>query len=179
MKKYVVYVLLLLIGIGIGYTLPKTDTADTNSHSGVKLVSKGDASANTQATYTHPELGLSLTYPSSLSVSQFNEGEGAYTILFQEEGERNGFQIFALPYTEQTISAERIKKDVPSGIIESPVEVVIGSGIQATVFSSVSPTIGDTKEVWFVHDGYLYEMTTYAHLESLLGEVANSITFKK
>lgn len=179
MKQYVTYTLLFLVGAVIGYCIHDLNHADANSQSRAQLVSRGNVTTNGLSTYTHPELGLSLEYPSMLSVSQFNEGDGAVTILFQQEGERNGFQIFALPYSEQTITAERIQKDIPSGVIQDPVEVVIGNNIRATVFSSVSPTIGDTKEVWFVYGGYLYEMTTYRELENLLGQVANSVTFKK
>lgn len=130
-------------------------------------------------TFTHSKIGFSLEYPSELSVVEFDEGQGARTILFQKPGEQFGFQIFAVPYQGDTISPERIAKDIPSRVLKDPVEVVLGENTRASVFWSESPTIGETREVWFIRNGYLFEVTTYAELDTWLAGILSTLQFTK
>ncbi len=136
------------------------------------------AGANAK-TFTHSKIGFSLEYPSELSVVEFDEGQGARTILFQKPGKQFGFQIFAVPYEGDTITPERIAKDIPSRVLKDPVEVILGGNTRASVFWSESPTIGETREVWFIRNGYLFEVTTYAELDTWLADILSTLEFSK
>jgi hypothetical protein len=39
------------------------------------------------------------------------------------------------------------------------------------MFFSQNPVMGETREVWFIKDGYLYEVTTYRELDSWLSQI--------
>jgi len=45
------------------------------------------------------------------------------------------------------------------------------------MFFGNNDVMGDTREVWFIHGGYLYEVTTYKPLETLLSQIIQSWTF--
>ena len=154
--------------------------------------------------FTHPIYNFSVEYPDTFITEAFQEVEGGETIVFQtpeadpstdstsslqaSSGQgKNGFQIFIIPFGEdEVITRERILEDIPFVTIDEPQEVVIGdpsasSGqeIRALLFWSEDPSVGRTRAVWFVHDGNLYEITTYAHLDSWLANVLSSWKFER
>lgn len=124
--------------------------------------------------------GFKLDYPSVLMVNVYNEDNDAYTLTFESvDNEKKGFQIFITPYDGATITSEQILKDLPGTEIQDPVEVILGDGTRALIFWSNNETIGKTREVWFVYDGHLYEITTYVYLDSWLAEILNTWEFDK
>src|SRR6266511_4938895 len=114
--------------------------------------------------YTHPELGFSFRYPSNLRLNEIPHGEGSELILVEDPAHaRQGFQVFYMPYDDAELLTEaRIKQDVPDITMEdaAPVQVAGEQGISFVQLQS--PDVGKTYEVWFVHDGTLYEAATYA-----------------
>jgi len=114
-----------------------------------------------------------LFYPEYLSVREYKEENGSFTITFEEKegGGGRGFQVFILPYEGKTIDKNRFSLDIPSGIIKEPVDIVINGSIPATVFWSTDQILGETREVWFIHKGFLYEITTFAEYDSWLAEI--------
>jgi hypothetical protein len=102
-------------------------------------------------------------------VKTYDEGGGAATFTFENFDTAHGFQIFVVPYAGTQISDQRFKKDEPSGVREDLTSVTVG-GVPAAAFYSHDPNLGDTYEVWFIHGGYLYEITTLKALESNMQE---------
>lgn len=136
--------------------------------------------------YTHPTYGFSVEYPEELLAQSFAEKNGGETILFQREGDnpsdppegKMGFQIFITPFDEdETLTQERIVEDLPFAVVDEPVEVILADGIHALLFWSNDPSLGVTREIWFAHDGNLYEITTYAHLDSFLAKILSTWKF--
>lgn len=119
---------------------------------------------------------FSLSYPEELLVSEHSEGGGASTIIFQNIEQGIGFQIFVVPYTEQQISEERFKKDVPSGVRMDLENIIIDTATRAT-FYSLDAFLGETREIWFIKDGWLYEVTTLRALDQWLSDVMLSWRF--
>lgn len=126
--------------------------------------------------YRNLQYGFSLFYPNDLAVSSFGEGNGASTIVFQNTTEVRGFQIFVVPYTEAQISEERFRKDVPSGVREHPVNILVG-GVPAVMFFSKNAILGDTVEVWVIKNGYLFEITAPKPLAVWLANIMQSWVF--
>lgn len=121
---------------------------------------------------------FSLNYPETLEVEVFDEDDGAYTALFSSKTEaKNGFQIFVTPTNFDGISKERILNDNPSMIIEEPLDVILGDGTRALIFWSSDVAVGKTREVWFVQDKYLYQITTYEHLDTWLANIMKTWKF--
>ena len=66
--------------------------------------------------------------------------------------------------------------DEPSGVFNQPTNVVI-DGIQATMFYGHNGIMGDTREVWFIKNGLLYEIATYKDLDQWLGTIMQTWRF--
>lgn len=126
--------------------------------------------------YRNAIRGFSLRYPDGLSVKEYDEGDGTYTIVFEETEGEKGFQIFVTPYLGDTITQSRIVKDIPHGKFTAPVEIVIGGGMRALAFSSTL-SFGQMREVWFIHDGFLYEVTATQELDAWLADIIGTWRF--
>jgi len=146
---------------------------------GVSL-GEGGKESNTLR-FTHPRYNFTLEFPKELAVGRFPEGTASETIVFQQAGEKVGFQIFVTPYAEDKITEERLAKDVKGGQIEEPTEVLIGKegNIRALVFWSEDPLVGRLREVWFINDGFIYEVTAYAELDKWLATILATWQFTK
>lgn len=126
--------------------------------------------------YQDARYGFSLLYPSDLAVSTFDEGGGASTITFQNVERAEGFQIFIVPYNESQVSEQRFKQDVPSGVRESLSNITV-DGATAAAFYSTNTALGATREVWVVHGGFLYEVTTLKPLDTWLTAIIQTWKF--
>ena len=126
--------------------------------------------------YKNTSQNFTIQYPENLAVKDFDEGEGTHTITFKSADEEESFQIFFTPYFGDAITRSRMLKDIPSGKFTDPVEIIFGDNIRGLVFFSTSD-IGDMREVWFIHKGYLFEVTTYKELDTWLAEIMNTWKF--
>lgn len=119
---------------------------------------------------------FSLFYPQELTVGERDEGGGASTITFQNVAKAEGFQIFIVPYTEAKVSEARFKQDVPSGVRESLSNITV-DGATAAAFYSTNALLGATREVWFVRNGFLYEVTTLKPLDAWMDAIIQTWKF--
>ena len=119
---------------------------------------------------------FSLLYSQEFEVKEISEGEGAVTIVFQDVKEGKGFQIFILPYILAQVSEERFKKDIQSGVRTDSVDITIDGAIGAS-FVSKDATLGETREIWFINNNFLYEVTTLKPLETQLFEIMQTWSF--
>jgi hypothetical protein len=143
-----------------------------------EIFPKGDLGSvlKGKSEYKNNRYGFSLVYPNEMKVSEYDEGSSAMTIAFENKIDKKGFQIFIVPYLEKQVGVERIKKDIPSGIQNDLKNFTVG-GVVGASFYSVIPAIGDTFEVWFLKNGFLYEVTVPKSLESFLVEILSSWKF--
>lgn len=125
--------------------------------------------------YKSTEYNFSLFYPQELTVSPYNDN-GAATITFQDPDAGEGFQIFIVPYSESKISDARFKEDEPSEVRESLSNITV-DGATGAAFYSTDASLGTTREVWFVHGGFLYEVTTLKPLDSWLAGILQTWKF--
>ena len=200
----IVLALLLALGLYAAYTLKPFDTAThtptvtedpaewskTEVAAGFPAASESPANdtANTgplapprtppagEREYRSEQYRFALFYPDNLKASIYDEGGGAATITFENAATASGFQVFITPYGARQVSAERFKKDVPSGVMREPQQIAI-DGAPATMFFSQDTFLGDTREVWFIHGGYLFEVTTPKVLDADLAHVMLSWAF--
>jgi hypothetical protein len=129
-----------------------------------------------QLEYYDSAYRFSVFYPSNLSVQTYDEGEGAKTITFQDAAVSQGFQIFVSPYGARQVTSERFKEDVPSGVMQDPLNITI-NGVNATSFYSTNSILGNTAEIWFIHGGYLFEVTTFKSLAPWLSGIMGTWEF--
>lgn len=119
-----------------------------------------------QKLYHDNDFYFSFFYPQELSINETHNGTGT-TLVFQSINPAEGFQIYIIPYREQQITEQRFKMDEPSGVRTNVTNGLV-AGAQAVAFYSTSAALGDTYEVWFIHNGFLYEVTTLKALDTWL-----------
>lgn len=102
---------------------------------------------------------FSFFYPENLQAVYYDEGNGEGTITFQDVVAAQGFQIFIRPYAGSQVSDEVFRQDEPSGVRTNLAAISIG-GAPSAAFDSKSAMLGATREFWFIHNGFLYEITT-------------------
>ena len=177
------FVLILLLAVAAFFFLYKgsssPQTSDTQSVQHSVLDTLVAASSSTgMREYKSTAYHFSLLYPNYLKVSTFDEGGGATTITFQNIEKAEGFQLFIVPYSEPQVSEQRFRQDEPSGVRESLTNITV-DGVVGEAFYSTNARLGDTREVWIVHGGFLYEVTTHKSLDTWLGAIIQTWKFSK
>jgi hypothetical protein len=111
-----------------------------------------------------------------LQVQEYKEAGGGLTVTFQDIVADQEFQVYVSPCSDSEITDARFKLDEPSGVKIDPTNVVI-DGAQGIEFFSNAPRMNDTREVWFIRGGLLYEVTTYKELDAWLKPIMQSWQF--
>ncbi len=139
--------------------------------------------SQTSSTYLHKKYNFTFSFPSDFKTSNFQEGEGEQIVFTRSNGD--WFQIYITPWDEgEILTSERIHEDIPDLVIRSPQNVILGpqqkkvAGQHALIFFSKNGSMGETREVWFVYHGNLYQVTTYKRLDSLIGQILSTLIFK-
>ena len=145
----------------------------------LEVVSSGDESG--WVVYNYSKYGFTFQCPGELKISTFQEGEYGDMILAQntQSEEKQGFQVFISPFDEQgPITKERILQDLPNMRIDQSQDVIITKdNIQALIFLSDEESFENTREIWFVYNDYLYQVSTYAGQDGFIGKVLETLDF--
>lgn len=190
MKNKLIIIIILIIFVFLGFSLINRENTDSLNMNEEFIPTEGLSNQEKNSTegdrpreapegfeeFKSNNYNFSLFYPDGLSVEEYDEGGGASTITFQNIDSGLGFQIFIVPYYEDKITDERFYRDVPSGVREN-LENKDVDGAMAAFFDSQNVLLGQTKEVWFINDGFLYEVSTIKDLESWLLEIMETWQF--
>lgn len=126
--------------------------------------------------YENREYKFSLAYPQALRMQEFAESGGAHSVVFEAGSHGAGFQVYVTPYAGKDVTREQFLKDEPSGVYQQPTPISV-DGVPAIMFYGENSIMGETREVWFVRDGLLYEVATYKELEAWLIETMQTWKF--
>lgn len=124
--------------------------------------------------YRDETYGFQMFVPEDMQITAFKEAGDATTFTFTS-GEKV-FQLFVTPYGERKIAEAKFKEDIPSGVIQNVTTGVI-DGSDTAFFDSTQAGLGDTREVWFVGKGLLFEFTTYRNLGSWMEPIVKTLEF--
>jgi hypothetical protein len=128
--------------------------------------------------YQNDRYGFSFYHPKDATISTFDEGGGATTVVLQSVDQVRGLQVFIVPYKGDSITEDRFHKDDPSGVRTNETMTTISPiKVPAVAFNSQDPTLGTTFELWFIHGGYLYEMTTFSGTGDWLAPIVQTWQF--
>jgi hypothetical protein len=176
---------LTLAGTGVfGFVHNTSSAASERAVAAAAAVLANDGS-QTVATHTPPSTYLpyankqfhfSVEYPSDLPLRTYDEVGGGFTAAFQDHSTHVGFEVYVTPYSGTQITDAQFQLDEPSGVIQDRTDTTV-DGVQATTFFGHNDAIGDTREVWFIHGGFLYEVTTYKELDAWLQPILESWRF--
>lgn len=123
-----------------------------------------------QTNYENKTYSFSLRTPKGFSVQELPTDEtGADTVILQnEKGE--GIQIRISPFEDiRALTADMVRENIPDMQISETETVAIGPEYTGVAFISDNEAFGgSSREVWFVYQGNLYQISTYARLDTLL-----------
>ena len=121
-------------------------------------------------TYRNNDFGFSLTLPQGFSAQSLPVQNGTHVILLQDTAGK-GIQISISPdpNNAHTLTIDDVRRDIPDMRVYDEQPVEIGDDYLGVAFRSDNEAFeGDSREVWFYFRGNLYQISTYAHLDSLL-----------
>lgn len=120
--------------------------------------------------YRNDELRFSIALPEGFTVGELPVDEhGGRTIILQNNS-GEGIQIYTRPFDDiRTLTADMVQSDIPDMEISDVQTVEIGENHTGIAFVSDNEAFGGaSREVWFVFNGTLYQISTYARLDDLL-----------
>lgn len=140
---------------------------------------KVSSQTGTLETYTDETYHFSLKYPADLKVSSFrNPDDSGDIVLIAGQTAGTGMQVSITPFDEDTnvLTVERIKADVPNLTIIAPQDVTLGTTGRGVAFFDGSGADAH-RQVWFVANKYLYQITAPVSFDGGMKEILNSWTF--
>lgn len=186
MKSYVGWIIIVLFFTTLiaGFVILKNSssgtsldvllaTVSTSSPQPTKDVGKVPPLQNIPAgykEYRNEQFGFSVYYPPEIPPDEFVDRGPALTVAFQGAEGEPGFQIYVTPIDGTTITNEPFLRDAPSGVRKEQHDMQI-AGVLGTTFVGFDARMGQTREVWFINDNFLFEVTTYKQLEPWLNEI--------
>ena len=121
--------------------------------------------------YRNRDFGFSLQMPNGFRARELpSDANGGRSIVLQNDS-GEGIQIYVTPYPDDTkiLSAADVRAAIPDMQVTDEQAVQIGANYTGVAFKSDNDAFsGDSREVWFVFHGNLYQISTYARLDSLL-----------
>src|SRR6266568_5409859 len=169
----------LVVGVTLSFVLAhRTQSAETSKVPGIATLptEEGINGTSTRSSvagfreYRNERYHFSLLFPENLHVSFFEDGAGSGTVTFENTDDPEdvvGFEIFVVPYNGNVIPEERFSLDEPSGIVKDRKNITV-DGASGIGFYGLDERLLDTREVWFTHEGLLYEVTTFKVLDKWL-----------
>ena len=133
-----------------------------------------EVKVSAENTFTHQNPNFSFQIPEGFTVGQIDEAAGK-SIFVQNINTGLGFQVFVSPFNENinVLTEERIRKDLPALVIEKSQKIQI-NGSEGVAFVSQNQAFGRSREIWFVYNNFLYQMSTYIESEALLQKVLDT-----
>ena len=131
-------------------------------------------------TYSDETYRFSFKYPEGFTVTvvPLAGKEGGETILVESPArpssaggpdKKVGIQMLISPGSNVDITETMIQSDIPNMKVSDSQTVEIGPNRRGLAFMSDNPAFGGaSREVWFMFNGNLYQISTYAEFDELL-----------
>ena len=160
---------------GVDLAFPGVEMGQATS-TGISFPGRPRVAPAGQTVYQSDHYHFSLFYPTELAQKIYDEGGGASTIVFQNPQDALGFEIFVVPYSDSQVSKARFLEDERSGVRTGVSNVTI-DGVVAASFYGQNASLGDTSEIWFIRDGYLYEVAAPKSEAQWLSQIMSTWQF--
>ncbi len=188
MSKKSLYIIIIILAslllLGAGYYIYARMSSDNPSKA-----SQDDSPFKDLPPYVVPDLtkdysnsnhGFSLKIPADFNVRESTLG-GTDTIVFENE-KTEGIQAVISPYEDKTVkilTSDMIRSDIPDMDIRDVQEVEIGREHKGVAFKSDNEAFsGSSREVWFIFQGELYQISTYERFDGLLQKIFGTWKFE-
>ncbi len=151
----------------------------TQIQQGSSLIGETVKLSNGGSLYTNNKYEFEVTLPPDYNPRELTT-EAGDTIVFENKA-GDGVQILISPFdTIKVLTSDMIKKSIPDLKMDNIQTVDIGVEHKGVAFISDNPDFGGaSRDVWFVYKGFLYQISTYARLDSLLQSIFSTWQFGK
>ena len=153
------------MAMGAAFAVPDGDAGAPRS----APVNCGQMAGASCVEYRSERYHFSFFHSGKDKVREYDEGGGATTLTFESSDVARSFQIFIVPYAEESVTEERFQRDSPSGVRKDLTNVSVAGAVGAAFYGR-DARLGNTYEAWFVRGGYLYEVTALASRAAELAE---------
>lgn len=186
-KKYFPYIflVLVLVGVGVIYLINKNSpnglfngNKDANSQNGTTNEAQNNkplSDPNQILSYTHPDLGFTISYPGNYVISNLADDQGE-TVLLQNNGK--GAQIYISDFSGNDFNSGVVRQNLSGEKLENLKDIVMPGGFTAVSFSGKDPSLGEVWDVWFVQNDKLYQITSQPGQDKLLKSLVESFKFE-
>jgi len=142
-------------------------------------VSTGDAARGSLVEYSHEGTGMSFSHDAGYSSRLMNDQGVDIVVVQSKDDASKGLQISLIPFDEDasSLTFERITAELPDLVVDKPQTGTLPFGSQALSFETGEEAFR-TREVWFVREGYLYQMSAPIASSPLIESVIASMRFK-
>lgn len=140
----------------------------------IKSAKKGVVSeTGGEKTYRSEGFGFSFQFPKDFTLGEFDEAGGRMVLI---NTGTSSIQIFITDYNESggVLTFEKISADVPGLKINEPETFSLTGGEVALVFVGEDATFGNTREIWMVHKGHLFQIITPIESQETLATLLNT-----
>jgi len=144
------------------------------------VVASTAAEASFSKVYTNTQYGFSFQYPETLTIGDTTAPtDEATTILAQDVTSHVGFQIYITPFTDSdpVITADRVQQSLPDVVMQEAQPVQVSGSNQGLSFLTKDASFGESRQVWFVYNGNLYQISTYSSQSVLLEKILTTWIF--
>ena len=124
---------------------PSSDTSDVPPPVS-QITPRTQQATEGMLAYKNAAFHFGLLFPDNLQATEYKEQDGAVTVSFQDTKTDKGFEVYVTPYADKQITAQRFKLDEPSGVMQSPTDIIV-DGTRGTMFFGNNTIMGDTREV--------------------------------
>mgnify|MGYP001575498671 CR=1 FL=1 len=131
--------------------------------------------SGSQKKFNHSILGFSFLYNKDYSISSFGNyfDSNGQTILLQKDSIQ-GLQILITPFDEDiSLTGSRIKKDLPSLVMQNIKEELIGETNVVIFESTNNLSTGKSLEGWFIYRKNLYQISSSLEASELFQGIIN------
>ena len=120
--------------------------------------------------YKNETFQFTLDVPDGFTAGELPLDEKGATTIILQNAQGEGIQIYITPAEDNwELTADDIRASIPDMEVSSPEVVEIGNDYKGVAFLSNNEAYeGNSREVWFYFRGNLYQISTYARLDSLL-----------
>ncbi|MEX0919022.1 MAG: hypothetical protein WDZ85_03640 [Candidatus Paceibacterota bacterium] len=131
-------------------------------------------------TYVSTDFGFRFRFPENLRFSTFAERNGQMILANSATGAGNAFQIFISPFDEpaDSLTPDRLRQDLPDLVVKKPEVFKLADRASGLAFVSDGPPFGESREVWFVYQNHLYQISAYLDNDALLQNILRTWRFE-
>lgn len=182
-KTFFIIAILILISVGIYFIFLNNKNTETIPKDEIivkpeEFIKEAPVNPdNITKTYKNFQYGFSFDYPKEFKIVE--SGEETKTILINDANGNFQFQIIVNLFDEPgPLTRQRILQDLPDLKMEGLQEKKLQNGNSVLIFLTNNSSLGKVREVWFIYNEYLYQISALQEFDNKLNEILSTWKFQ-